>query len=53
MTDKDYTDITLVLDRSGSMASMGDEPIGAVNAFIKDQQKVEGWCLSSSPSRPR
>jgi len=45
MTDKNYTDITLVLDRSGSMSSMRDEPIGAVNAFIEDQKKVEGWCV--------
>lgn len=39
------SDITLVLDRSGSMASIANDTIGGVNSFIKDQQKVPGECL--------
>ena len=37
-----YSDITVVLDRSGSMASLADEVIGAFNAFVDEQQQVEG-----------
>lgn len=32
------TDIVVLLDASGSMASMGAEPVQAMNAFIKSQQ---------------
>lgn len=34
------TDITLVLDRSGSMQSVADDTIGGVNRFIADQIAV-------------
>jgi hypothetical protein len=37
-----YTHITLVADRSGSMAAVRSDAEGAVNQFVADQQKVEG-----------
>jgi hypothetical protein len=43
--DPNYTDITLIWDRSGSMRAMKSEPIGAFNAFIEEQKKGEGKCL--------
>lgn len=36
---RDLTDITLVVDRSGSMASIRDDAEGGVNTFITDQAK--------------
>jgi hypothetical protein len=36
------TDITVVLDRSGSMASIADDVIGGLNTFIRAQAQVEG-----------
>lgn len=33
-------DILVIMDRSGSMQSMGNEPLQALNGFIKDQQDV-------------
>lgn len=38
----DVFDIVLVLDRSGSMASIRDDAIGGVNTFIEEQQKEDG-----------
>lgn len=35
-------DIVVLIDRSGSMADMEAETIGAFNAFLKDQKAVEG-----------
>lgn len=37
-----YSDITVVLDRSGSMACLVDEVIGAFNTFVDEQQQVAG-----------
>lgn len=37
-----YSHITLLIDRSGSMGSIQAEAQGAVNAFIADQKEVEG-----------
>lgn len=34
------TDIIFILDESGSMESMGKEPIQSINNFINDQKKV-------------
>ena len=52
------TDITLLLDRTGSMQVVRDETISAVNTFLVDQKKVPGeahspWSSSTSriPSR--
>lgn len=40
----DYTDISIVLDRSGSMVSVWDDTIGGFNAFIQRQQELPGKC---------
>ena len=39
---KDETDITVVLDRSGSMASVRDDAIGGFNSFLEEQKAVPG-----------
>src|SRR6476661_5469594 len=39
---KNYTDITVVLDRSGSMMGTKSDTIGGFNAFLQEQKKVEG-----------
>jgi hypothetical protein len=36
------TDITIILDRSGSMASVAHDTIGGFNTFLRDQQQVPG-----------
>lgn len=42
-----YTDITILLDKSGSMAKDAEQTIEAVNAFIETQKKGEGKCVLS------
>lgn len=42
-----YTDITVVLDRSGSMSSIRDDMNGGFAAFVADQKGVSGTCLVS------
>ena len=42
---KDLTDITLVVDRSGSMGTCKDEAQGGINAFIEEQKQVPGEAL--------
>lgn len=37
--DSVVTDIIIILDESGSMASMGKEPVRSVDAFIQEQKK--------------
>jgi hypothetical protein len=39
---RDYTHITVILDRTGSMESIRDDTIGGFNAFLKDQQAEQG-----------
>ena len=39
---QDYTEIAIVLDRSGSMASIKTDTIGGFNEFLKTQQAVPG-----------
>lgn len=39
---QDYTDINIVLDRSGSMQSIKDDTIGGFNAFLQEQKDVPG-----------
>lgn len=39
---ENYSDITVVLDRSGSMECLTNEVIGAFNTFVDDQKQVEG-----------
>lgn len=41
----DLTDITLVVDRSGSMEAIREDAEGGVNAFIADQAKQPGEAL--------
>lgn len=41
----DLTDITLVIDRSGSMESIRDDAQGGVNAFLAEQAKQPGEAL--------
>jgi hypothetical protein len=46
---KNYTDIIVVLDRSGSMESIKSDTIGGVNHFIADQKGEPGearWTLT-------
>lgn len=40
--NKNWTDITIVLDRSGSMQRTKADTIGGFNQFIKDQREVAG-----------
>jgi hypothetical protein len=47
MTDKDFTYIGVVLDRSGSMARLRDEMQGGFDTFIEEQRKVEGRAVVS------
>lgn len=42
-----YTDIAVVLDRSGSMQPIKDDVIGGYNTFLEGQQKVPGECKIS------
>lgn len=41
---ENYTHITFVLDRSGSMESCKTDTIGGTNRFLADQKKVPGDC---------
>lgn len=42
VTDPDYTAIMLVLDRSGSMASIQSATEEAINGFVEEQKKLPG-----------
>lgn len=44
MTDRTYTDITMVLDRSGSMSALREATIEGFNAFIAEQRGTTGRC---------
>ena len=51
------TDVTMVLDRSGSMQSMVDEVVEAFNQFVRDQQSPaspsgDGGTLQDQPPIP-
>lgn len=39
---KDETDITVVLDRSGSMETVREDTIGGFNSFLEEQKAVPG-----------
>lgn len=41
------TDITLVLDRSGSMSKVRSDTIGGFNTFIQAQRPLPGECVAS------
>lgn len=45
MPNKDYTDITVVLDRSGSMSWIAKPTEKGLDEFVKEQQNVGGKCL--------
>lgn len=45
--NKNAADITIVLDRSGSMDSIKDDIIGGYNTFLKQQREIPGECLIS------
>lgn len=41
------TDLTVILDRSGSMSSSATEAIGGFNSMVEDQKKIPGECVLS------
>lgn len=45
--NNDYTDITIILDRSGSMAAILEPTIQGYNTFINEQRKQPGKLLIS------
>jgi uncharacterized protein YegL len=40
--NKDLVDITLVVDRSGSMESIREDAEGGINAFVREQAQLKG-----------
>ena len=40
--NQELTDIVIVLDRSGSMATVVDDTIGGFNTFLQGQKAAEG-----------
>jgi hypothetical protein len=45
MPNPNFTDITIVLDRSGSMEVIADDTVGGFNQFLEDQKKIPGKAL--------
>lgn len=45
--NENLTDISIVLDRSGSMSSIKDDTIGGYNEFLKGQREAAGTALVS------
>lgn len=45
MTDKDYTHICLVVDRSGSMHPIASDMDGGIKTLLADQAKQPGFCI--------
>ena len=41
---KDYCDISIILDESGSMYSLKQDVIDNINKFIEEQRQVKGKC---------
>lgn len=41
------TDITLLLDRTGSMAAVRNDTVGGFNTFLAEQQRQDGECTFS------
>ena len=41
---KPETDITVILDRSGSMEAIASDAIGGFNSFLAEQQRLPGAC---------
>ncbi len=44
---KDYCDLTILLDKSGSMEGVKSDTIGGINSFLDEQSKVSGECRVS------
>lgn len=42
MTDKNRTELAIIMDRSGSMASIRDDMVGGFARFIDDQKQAPG-----------
>jgi hypothetical protein len=42
MVDYNYTDITIIMDRSGSMHAIKSDAEGGINDFIQEQSKTNG-----------
>lgn len=42
--NNNLTDITIVLDKSGSMSVVRDDTIGGLNSFIEEQKRQPGEC---------
>lgn len=42
MTNKDKTELVLVVDRSGSMSTIKNDAEGGINSFIEEQKKAPG-----------
>jgi len=47
MTDSNFTHISFLLDRSGSMQGIATDTIGGFAAFIDEQRKLPGRCMVS------
>lgn len=47
VVDFNYTDVTIVMDRSGSMSSIASDMNGAIESFINDQKALPEKCLLS------
>lgn len=45
--DNNYTHITFVVDRSGSMMSLAQDMSGGLNSLLEKQKKVDGKCTVS------
>jgi hypothetical protein len=44
---QDKTDVTILLDRSGSMGNIASDTIGGFNTFLKKNQEASGQCTLS------
>ena len=47
MTNPKYTDITIVLDRSGSMLDLWSDVLNGINSFVEDQSHLDGKVVLS------
>jgi uncharacterized protein YegL len=45
MTDKDYTHLALIVDRSGSMSNIAQDMNGGIKQLLADQAKEPGYCV--------
>lgn len=45
MTNKDLTQLLIIVDRSGSMSMSASDMVGGLNTLFEDQAKLEGECV--------